>query len=137
MNTVRVVACGAAAILAAAAGGCRGREAAVEGLVTVGGKPVSRGEVHFFPAEGSPRSAAIRPDGRYTIQHLPPGPARVGVTGTFGGPAPVGKPVTDLTEAQKPVALGTPVPAKYADPQKSGLTATLTAGRQTHDISVP
>ncbi len=41
--------------------------AAVHGKVTVGGQPVTSGQITFLPAEGRPATATINPDGTYRL----------------------------------------------------------------------
>lgn len=53
----------------AAAAGCSSGPtlAPVSGRVTVGGKPVTAGRIEFYPEAGRMATAAIRPDGTYTL----------------------------------------------------------------------
>jgi hypothetical protein len=132
------------AVLAAA--GCGGT-VDVAGKVTYKGKPVMYGTVLLIGADGIPKSGAIQPDGTYQVDGVKPGPAKA----TVSSPAPPGSPAAiaadqragrggrdpnddrKVAEAQPvspEVAKGWfPIPDKYADPLKSGLTADVKSGQ--------
>jgi hypothetical protein len=79
----------------------------VEGKVTDNGKPLAKGNVTLVDKDGKKFTGAIAPDGTYSVDKVPPGEYKVGIDGG---------------------------PAKFADPEKSGLTLTVKKGKQTHDI---
>ena len=66
------------AIFLAGAGGC-GNTATVAGKVTYQGRPVIHGSVIFLSADKTARSAAIQPDGSYTVKSVPAGKVAIGV----------------------------------------------------------
>ena len=65
-------------LLLAAVCGC-GSTATVAGKVSYQGRPVVHGYVTFLSADKTARSAAIAPDGSYTIERVPPGVVKIGV----------------------------------------------------------
>ena len=106
------------------------------GTVTHKGKPVAWGSVSLVAADGSAHSAELGRDGRFSVANVPTGPARVGVSSP--DPYPDGrkakyegryKPPADL-----PDGAWFPLPAQYADPQKSGLT--LQVGGSPADLDL-
>jgi hypothetical protein len=130
-------------LLAGAVAGCGGKSGAtVSGTVSYKGKPVTSGEVVFLSPDGKATvRAPIGPDGTYTAQHVPVGPAKLGVdnpppAGNLGA-AEVEKPAANDPEVQEMKAKAShyaATPPRYADPNQSGLSYTVTAGTQKHDI---
>jgi hypothetical protein len=120
----------------------------VSGTVSYKGKPVPAGSVLFVPAHG-PAVTAVIDDGKYTAEKVAAGPAKIAVT-SFSLEAPAGfvqhmQPPKDAPippearkalEAGAQIKKGIKVPEDYADPDKSGLTYTVTGGAQTHDIDL-
>jgi hypothetical protein len=121
----------AAACLAAAVGfgltGCGGSDAPVadsllRGTVTVNNKPVTTGTVTAYKGGSKVMESGINPDGTYEFANPAGGEYQLTVTGT-DTPTPYGK--------------GVKIPARYADPAQSGLTATVTAGQKnTKDLAL-
>jgi hypothetical protein len=114
--------------------GCSPGVGKVAGTVTYQGKPVAGGTVTFYDAANGARSSPIADDGTYSIDKVPVGHARITVTvpvsiGFRGaeGAKPAGGP---------PAAKAPPVPAKYGDAEKSGLTYDVQAGGQKHDVTL-
>jgi hypothetical protein len=141
----RVFGPGALLVLAAAAGGCGRSTATLSGTVTYRGRPVTSGEVVFLAADGRAAAhAPIDPDGRYTVQGVPPGEARVAVDNappswyaTFSRlPATLAND-PEVREARAQAARYVPTPPRYRDPNQSGLTHTVEKGSQTYDIALP
>jgi hypothetical protein len=126
--------------LAALACGCGSGSAPVTGRVTYQGKPVVWGSVTFKAADGSMHQIGINLDGTYRLEHVPVGPAVVGVSSPdpapsararqLGGDEGRGRP------GPPPVPAGAwfPLPAKYADPATSGVTVHV--GRDSGDIEL-
>jgi hypothetical protein len=101
----------------------------VYGTVTYQGKPVTKGTIAFISTDPnrSNASSPIDSDGSYTLQTVEPGDgAQVGdyrVTITGKDPDALNTPLPG-----EPVKVKSDVPAKYENPQTSGLTATVAAG---------
>jgi hypothetical protein len=136
-----------AALVAAVAGCANGGKADVTGKVTHRGKPVIFGTVILQGPDGIAMTGAIQPDGTYLVQGVAAGPALVGVVSRDPAvrarsspgrkekeddapPPPPSGPVLDRTK-------WFPLPEKYEDPARSGLTTTLKAGANTYDIDLP
>jgi hypothetical protein len=148
---VRVPAPLAAALLAAV--GCSPAPTAeVTGTVTVGGKPVPEGRIAFYPHNGRAAVGTIGRDGRYTLTTFADGdgallgPHKVTIDArrvTMAAAAPEPKSLEEEL-AGKGKLLGGPrpvvewlVPAKYAEPGSTTLTADVKPGRNTIDFEIP
>ncbi|HEY7329804.1 MAG TPA: group 1 truncated hemoglobin [Gemmataceae bacterium] len=88
--------------------------ARIEGKVTYQGKPVAGGTITFAAKSGLAFSGVLAADGSYVLR-VKPGEYKVAID----------------TKAKIPQ-----VPAKYADPDKSGLTITIQERKQTYDIAL-
>jgi hypothetical protein len=112
--------------------GCGPRFANMSGTVTYQGKPVAGGTITFFDAGNRAASGAILPDGSYAVAKVTVGRARIAVV------APMDIPFQGLDERGgkgAPTATA-PLPAKYNDPEQSGLTCDVLGGDQKYDISL-
>jgi hypothetical protein len=139
---------GAVLVLALlAAAGCGAKHGRVSGTVTYKGAPLGSGSVAFFGEGGTADSAAIGPDGKYTLARAPVGPVKVSVVSgqprqgpkQSGGKAPATKkeaPQPPSGETPPQPGKYVPIPAHFADPEKSGLTYTVSRGEQTIDIKL-
>ncbi len=144
--------------------GCGGSEGTVSGTVYFKGQPLKGGTVFFFPEKGTGNyRAEIGADGAYSVSKLPLGPAKISVSvgsptvpasvfsqGKFGGGKVAEKALKGrMTEEAKKEAetdgqakpsrltgYSAPVPEKYNNPDKSGLTVEVTGGKQTYDIKM-
>jgi hypothetical protein len=130
----------------------------ISGKVLYRGKPLPGGTVIFLPAVGTGAfSSPIQEDGSYSLTQVPPGEVKITVETESENPAPH-KTSEDTTKARKYIesmrkkmeeempgegrtpprlpskARYVPIPAKYKDPEKSGMTYTVTGGKQTLDI---
>lgn len=107
--------------------GCGGSEAEVtksllRGKVTVGNKPVTAGTVTAYKGSSKVMETTINPDGTYEFADPSSGEYQLTVTNT-DTPTPYGRPVK--------------VPAKYADPAQSGLSAKVASGQtNTQDLAL-
>jgi hypothetical protein len=138
--------------------GCGG-PGEVSGKVYYKGKPlvVPGGMVTFAHPTKGMFSGPITSDGSYTIFKVPPGEVKIAVLslpprrgnsrqqqmmkGMKSGKVDKGKLPPEmkqmLEETETPRAGQTvQLPPQYSDPEKSGLTYTVTAGKQTHDIEL-
>jgi hypothetical protein len=128
-----------------AAAGCGGRTTDVSGTVTFKGKPVVYGTVVFFGPDGLSKSGVLKPDGTYTVVGVPVGACKVAVSSP--PPQEVLIPSTkkgrggrdeDDERIPPPPTISTdpavtkgwvPLPEKFGDPDKSGLTADVQPGK--------
>lgn len=123
--------------------GCGGT-ADVSGKVTYQGKPVVFGTVLIIGADGIPKSGPIQPDGSFQARGIKVGPAKVTVSSPtppgVGASAKKGRGGRDDPDERTPADAGSsvspevakawvPLPQKYADPEKSGLTADIGSGQ--------
>jgi len=86
--------------------------ASLEGKVTFKGKPLDRGTITFVDAAGKSSSAKIQADGTYNLKEVKAGKYKLTLTGT------------DTVK----------VPVKYGSVETSGLTVTITKGKQNFDL---
>src|SRR4051795_12679173 len=101
-------------VLAGTAGGSKPATSTFHGTVTYRGEPVTSGVIYFLgPAPKMQMGmGTIRDDGTYVATDVPVGEVRV----SFQVPK---------------------LPAKYADPNTSGLVYAITSGMASLDIAVP
>jgi hypothetical protein len=119
--------------------------------VTYQGKPVVFGTVVVVGPDGLPKSGPIQPDGTYRVAGVRAGAAKVTVTSPAppgatppGGPKPrVGRDADerkpdDAGEAVNPEVAKNwfPLPDKFGDLEKSGLSYTLQPGSNPIDIDL-
>jgi hypothetical protein len=122
--------------------GCGGQaKGTVSGTVTYQGKPLPSGFVTFVVENGSPLHSDIHSDGSYRMDDVPVGPVKIGVQPKSGGDklqsSPMPRNRQDFAKVKAAVTESdTPIPPKYSDPTKSGLTYTVTKGSQQHDIEL-
>ena len=134
----------AAGLLLAAAscgltGGCGGPPTAtVSGRVTVGGQPVTAGQI-AFEADGTLLASAIGPDGRYQLRNgnstsVPPGDYTV----LLAPPPPelIEDPKTTEMRPAAPVDQSR-FPQKYRSPETSDLRQTIPPGNSEIDLEFP
>jgi hypothetical protein len=130
----------AAGFAVLAAVGCGGGTADVSGKVSFKGKPVVFGTVVVIGPDNLPKSGAIQPDGTYRVRGVKPGTAQLAVSSPLPPGARQstkkvrGRGIDDdervPDDAASPVSPEVarawfPLPVKYADPVKSGLTADV------------
>jgi hypothetical protein len=107
--------------------------------------------VLFVSTEGrGSASTEIGLDGKYSLNKVPAGPVKISVEtksaqpakGPPGGamPTPPNMPKdvgpSMYNQAPQPKGKYVPIPENYADPEKSGLTYTVTGGPQPYDIDL-
>jgi len=153
---IRKCVCIGLPLLVLLAAGCSS-QGTITGTVTYKGKPIPEGSVQFMPENGSPTVSAVINDGKYTAEKVPVGPAKVAISSLYnpGGPATFmaqmmqgGKGGGPPEEAQIPEEArkvfsgggapqkGTKIPDKYGDVQNSGLSYTVTGGKQIKDFNL-
>ena len=116
--------------------GCGKSKGTINGTVKYKKTPLTSGTIVFRGADGYMDSASISATGEYRLENFPVGEAKITVvTQRYEKVAPSGKPSTPggtTREVKGFVA----IPKKYSDPEKSGLTWTVTKGPQEHDIDL-
>ena len=120
-----------------AAGGCSGQKggANVTGSVTMGGQPQEGARVTFIPMDSKsdvpPQGGATQADGKFTFK-MPPGKYKVTVakwvdkSGNVPGESE--DPTQDFTQLLESGMLTQVVPAQYASPETTPLSAEIPAG---------
>jgi hypothetical protein len=147
----------AAGLLGMVLTGCCGlRLGKVSGRVTVGGKPVPRGTILFYPEAGPTAVGAIRPDGTYTLTTQKPGDGavvgahRVTIQATNVGPGSMVEAKSFEEEVERarkgtgkrqmwlvPGKVDWIVPEKYSRVQTTTLTAKVDPGSNTVNFDIP
>jgi len=123
--------------------GC-GNSTTVTGKIRYRARSVTYGSVTFVAADKKAHSAAIEPDGSYTVEGLRPGTFLIGVISrdpTKGRSVLRDRKPDDSVDADgaaqpSPSGGWFPLPAELESPLNSGLSCTLGAGRITHDIDM-
>lgn len=129
-------------LLLSLATGCGGQaNGTISGTVTYQGKALPGGTVTFVPEAGAPVHAEIQSDGSYRMSNAPLGPVKIGVQTKSAQKAPSSSSMPRNPkdfEKFKSAMMNTEslIPAKYTDPNNSGLTYTVTKGKQQHDIEL-
>jgi hypothetical protein len=129
---------------ALSAGGCGvggDNPASVSGRVTFNGKPVTSGVVVLVGAGGKASDpGTVQPDGAFSIAKSPAGKVKV----AFDNPTPprvVNEPGVANPEAKEQAetaARYTPTPQQYKNPDQSGVTLDLKAGKNENiEIKLP
>jgi hypothetical protein len=119
-----------AATIGVAAPGCGSSTTTVEGLVTIGGRPVETGWIRFNPAAGDgPTAGAAIKQGRYRAAVVPGG-VRVSLQGyqQVGEERPHGDPSAPLVPIMEPL-----LPSDDLGPVGE---KTLAPGRNTLDFAL-
>jgi hypothetical protein len=142
MNRSRIV----FAFLFAALSGCGSRGVGtLSGNITHEGKPLNAGTIQVIHSNGMSFTAEIQPDGTYRLPDLPEGAVLVGVS----NPHPLAR-YQELTgfakteEQRAAIRKPTPeelrawigIPAGYANPDTSGLTAEIKKGLNSKDFAL-
>src|SRR5262249_20344433 len=129
--------------------GCGASKADVTGTVTYRGKPLVWGTVVVIGSDHMPYYGAIQADGTFTVKNVPLGPAQVGV----GSVDPYYEPkfqkleqkaryeelrsrASIETPPKPPKGAWFPIPAKYNDPLRSGLTGEVKSPMTTIDLKL-
>jgi hypothetical protein len=125
----------ALALLAVTAVGCGSSAGTVTGKVTFQGEPITIGTIAFIGPTGKVVSATIR-DGAYTASDVETGLATVTVTSHE--PSPMMHPPTgpDPSAPPPPPLKYVPIPDRYSNAKRSGVTYTVRPGKQTYDVAL-
>jgi hypothetical protein len=120
----------AAAVLMAA--GCGGGAGEVSGTVTFDGKPIEQGSIKFTPEDGKgPTTGDAIKDGKYSVQKVPLGPAKVSISGVK---ATGKKKMYDDPKADYVQTAGELLPDKYNSATE--LKYDVQPGRQTKNFDL-
>jgi len=121
--------------------GCGTNAGLVTGKVTYKGTPVPSATVSFLPASGEKvvaKPSITNSEGVYTVKDLAPGDYKVYITTPrkpVASTAP-GAPVEVKELPAMPGKVSVEVPDKYSKADTSGLTYTVTKGKQTKDFAL-
>lgn len=125
-----------AVVLMVLAAGCSRGTGNVSGTVKFKGKPLPAGTITFYDEANGAASSSINSDGSYSVSKVAVGTARI----TVAVPMPIylTAPGTsdvkgDLPDAAKQAP---PLPRRYYDPAKSGLTCPVVRGDQQQDFDL-
>ncbi len=107
--------------------GCAGK-GQVSGTVKYKGKPLTTGTITFYDRANQAVSSAIGKDGTYSVEQVAAGPVKVAVV----------MPMAIYMAGEKPPPGPPPptLPAKYSDPEQSGLGWEVKSGAQTRDFNL-
>jgi len=114
--------------------------ATLEGTVTFGGEKVPLAQINVLSEKGQ-GIGQIEEDGRYVVKNAPLGLVRIGVNtesmrsqaisqqmaASYKGPGSKGA-------SRAPAPRFISLPAKYQDPENSGITTTVRKGKNAFDI---
>jgi hypothetical protein len=116
--------------------GCGPRVGHVSGKVLYNDKPLPSGTVLFVGQDGSRRGfSPIAADGTYRFENVPVGAVRIAVVSEPRVPPGLMRASGPGPQPSAPTRNDyVPIPARYEDPEHSGLTFTVEGGRQTRDI---
>ena len=143
-------------LLLAAAAGCDAPRSRLHGTITHLGKPLAGAVVTFFGVDNMTYSATTGPDGAYAVERVPRGKVRVSVQVDAPRPRPRPDPVpgkgganpAQAEDAAKAGRLPDPpppskaapaagaLPAKYGDPNTSGLAVELKDADQEWSVDL-
>ena len=111
--------------------------ASLEGTVKYGGEPVMVALL-IVQGDSGAAQAFIGEDGRYKVENVPLGTVHIAVNTAAGKGDFQGKLMAKAQgKAPGPIPKLIDVPAKYADPTKSGITTTVNKGQNKFDIVIP
>ena len=124
----------AAVFALVASSGCGGRTGDVSGVVKLKGQPLDGGQVIFKGGSGKLIGADINADGTFTALGIPTGKVQVGVSYVDPKATEYFRALSAASKEGKAQPKGKPedfnkVPGKYGDPEGSGLTIEVKAGK--------
>jgi hypothetical protein len=110
--------------------------ATLEGTVTYGKDSVGVALV-IAQNESGAATGFVDDDGRYRLQNVPLGEVHIAVNTDAGKGRAIGAAMAQSQGKAKGAPKIVDVPAKFADPAKSGITTTISKGANTFDIVIP
>jgi hypothetical protein len=127
-----------------AAAGCGNETSTVSGLIRYKGKPVPGGSVIFYCPDKQIVRGIVEPDGRYLMANVPFGKALVtvqthpripnGLKLNNTLPRAVNGPTLPTTD--EPEKRPLPIPARYSQPEDSGLSVVIDREQVIFDIEL-
>ena len=105
--------------------GCGPGRGDVSGVVYYKNKPLDGGTITFYDEYNGVSSSTIKADGSYADIHVATGTAKIAVA------TPMAIGMTGIKMVKT-----TPIPPKYADREKSGLTCKVASGPQEHKVEL-
>jgi hypothetical protein len=121
------------------AGGCGSSPNEVSGKITFAGQPLPAGTIFLVDEQGLGTPGLIG-DGQYVVPNVHPGPVKIAVRSEKPLPHLISVPSDEPGKPPQSVVAEAPpevkIPSRYNDEKQSGLTYTVVAGRQTHDIDL-
>jgi hypothetical protein len=99
----------------------------VQGRITFRGIGLASGSVEIYGESGKPAAGMIQMGGTYIVYNPPHGNVKIAVNS---------KPPEYLSKALPAKSAGNILPARYADPDTSGLTFQVTGGKQINNITL-
>ena len=117
--------------------GCTGGStpvAKVSGVVKYKDKELTSGMVTFHGPKDRTAAAGIGANGQYECNNAPVGENKISVAVLAPGAVDTADDPGKIAPKGGPPAFSSPIPEKFADPEKSGLKLEVKSGSQTHDI---
>src|SRR5262249_10280145 len=112
--------------------------AALEGTVTYAGQKVRVALIIAQGEKGGSAEAFMSDDGRYKIDNVPLGEVKLAVNTAAGKGQMIGRMMAQSRgKGDAPLPPVIDVPAKYGNPNTSGITTTIHPGANTFDIVIP
>jgi hypothetical protein len=121
-GALSLVACLVVLISGCSQGGKKRKMGKVSGMVSLDGKPVDDGQVHFISKTGYGKSVDLDGTGKYSVAELEATEYQV-----YVAPHPPGQQAPGTVKAAKPSV----IPQKYQQPDTSGLTFTVVEGKDS------
>ena len=114
--------------------GCGRETGTVSGVVKYRGKPLPGGTISLLSDDQhTVATSPVHADGTYSIATIPVGEVKIAVVTSAPSPKHMAMPGMDgSTQEGKYV----PIPVRYHDSTKSGLTYSVTRGAQTYDVNL-
>ena len=115
--------------------------ATLEGTVTMGGTPVPAAMI-ILKGKESGATGNVSPDGKFKIENAPLGEVQIGVNTEAAKGQMMGEVMARANQAAKGGAPAPPlptvrdVPAKFQNPDTSGITTTIQKGSNTYNIVI-
>ncbi|MBM3994597.1 MAG: carboxypeptidase regulatory-like domain-containing protein [Planctomycetes bacterium] len=105
--------------------GCGPGKGEVRGTAMYQKRPLAGATITVFDSANNARSDTVKEDGAYHITDVATGPARISIS----MPMPISVP-------GKAAPKSSPLPTKYADAEKSGLTYDVKSGSNSYPIDI-